>query len=1174
MISKKGGKVVFNFKIKKLITILTVLCMLVSVPLQTFAAEKPTSVLDLDSSVNVIIGDVLLPSFDTAAIYRSIAFAERNGNDSNVYYMSFSGSPKDGIYNLTQKFALDQSPNGNRIATIDIDGNISGVGNDIFNGIRYQMDTGTKVITAYEDIPNVNDPQEDNTNIAVRPGYEGMVEVNGNVITVPQGYIDEDFIRSAIQSTDGTKQTYSVVGNKLTVTAQNGSDHLDYDIEENNFGAGGGSKLPAVASSQSNYNPATQTWTIPTGEKTSSMLTLNEGWEYSGFFGLSADAFSGVGRVVTFTYSKLSTSVFESIVRAVYRENNKYDYDYITVKRGLLNDLNVDLTSGDGIVTLAPQPSSVTGVTYYTYGPAAAAIPAYEAPISGINGAEVYSADLVIKGTNGKEMFVQVYQVEDGKIVGFGQNSATPKTSSPMNQLNVVLKAGDGIVTLEPIAVVTGVTYYTYGKVEATAPTFEALISSVPEAIYYNAEVNIIGKNGEEMFVQVYQVDAEDKIIGYGEAKTTPKAPTLAELNVVLTSGNNTVTLAPITVTGATYYTYGPTSVAPSTYGYGTLIGSVPGAAYYNISVTIPGTNGTPMYVQVYQVDAEDKVIGFGEASTTPAIPLNSLTVELTPGNNTVTLATQPSTVTGATYYTYGSTSVAPSTYGYGTLIGSVPGAAYYNANVTIPGTNGTPMYVQVYQVDAEDKVIGFGEASTTPAIPLNSLTVELTPGNGTVTLAPITVTGATYYTYGLTSVASSTYGYGTLISSVPGAAYYNANVTIPGTNSITMFVQVYQVDAENKVIGFGEASTMPTAPGATQPGVLVGIVITGLEDLLGGADDNGKGILTYTKDAATDTVYDALKYKVMSSAEANALEMNGVAGSEWKTLDASRATLVLGSNAADVNGKVLVIAGLDGDSKIQAILKYDIGENTIKDCPDTLTEFNGVLLDMPADASDPGNVVHNNGRGLLNYTTTVSAASYEFRYIVVDSATVAVDVYSKGDSAASGWTALTKVGSSNDAIVNLGANAAEAKTKKLLIAEVETASNAIRAITSINIDWIVDADEEIALEFAYTLSDMSSDSNGKGILVFTTTTTEKFHYLVVNNALAVAAITDETSADVSGTNWELLDDTTTTGTAEVVLGNNAGDANGKILVIAEVGANDKVIAIKAIVIRGIVDDE
>ena len=97
-----------------------------------------------------------------------------------------------------------------------------------------------------------------------------------------------------------------------------------------------------------------------------------------------------------------------------------------------LGSLTVDLTVGNGKITLAPQAVSAGYAYYYKSGSSSVAPPLLGGAIGSITGAAVYSAAKDITGANGTKIYVQVYKVETtgNTIVAFGEESATPSAGA------------------------------------------------------------------------------------------------------------------------------------------------------------------------------------------------------------------------------------------------------------------------------------------------------------------------------------------------------------------------------------------------------------------------------------------------------------------------------------------------------------------------------------------------------------------------------------------------------------------------------------------------------------------------------------------------------------------------------------------------------------------------
>ncbi|MCL1979290.1 MAG: fibronectin type III domain-containing protein [Methanomassiliicoccaceae archaeon] len=212
-----------------------------------------------------------------------------------------------------------------------------------------------------------------------------------------------------------------------------------------------------------------------------------------------------------------------------------------------------------------------------------------------------------------------IVEDEAGNKAAYTMKNVT--TAPGLGSLTVVLTAWDGKVTLAAQTASTDYSfYYSYGAASAEAPEYNALIGTVAGAKAYAASTDIAGKNGTEIFVQVYKVTmASGEIIAFGEAGATPAVPVLGTLAVSLAASDGKVTLSAQTADSAYayYYASGAGSVSPPA--YGAQISTVPSAVPYSTILDITGTNGTKIFVQVYKVNiASGAIIAFGQSSATP----------------------------------------------------------------------------------------------------------------------------------------------------------------------------------------------------------------------------------------------------------------------------------------------------------------------------------------------------------------------------------------------------------------------------------------------------------------------------------------------------------------------------------------------------------------------------
>ncbi|MCL2065929.1 MAG: fibronectin type III domain-containing protein [Treponema sp.] len=491
-----------------------------------------------------------------------------------------------------------------------------------------------------------------------------------------------------------------------------------------------------------------------------------------------------------------------------------------------LEDLAVDLTAGDGRVTLAPQAAAEGFVFYYNKSAAPVAAPAYGAAITTITGAAVYITVTDIAGTNGTPIFVQVYKVEttDNTITGFGQNDATPVTT-PSAPGSFTATAGNAQVILTWVKSGDGgsvITKYQYSYGAAGGYTQNWI--DIPGSNADTTTCTVTGlANGTSYTFEVRAINA----IGNGASSgTQTAAPTPAATEpappsgFTVTVGNAQVTLSWTTPSNGgsaiTKYQYLYNPGSPT---WTDIPGSGPGTTSYTVTSL---TNGTSYTFEVRAVNAIGNGTSSGQQIATPA------TTPAAPGSFTAVSGNGQVTLSWATPNNGGSV-ITKYQYSYGAAGGytqnwtDIPGSNVEATSYTVTSlTNGTSYTFEVRAVNA----IGNGASSgTQTATPTPDATVPAAPGGFTAVPGNSQVT-LTWTTPGNGGSAITKYQY-----SYGAAGGYTQNWTdIPGSNVETTSYTVtsltngtsytFEVRAVN-AIGNGASSGIQTAtptPAATAP--------------------------------------------------------------------------------------------------------------------------------------------------------------------------------------------------------------------------------------------------------------------------------------------------------------------------------------------------------------------
>ena len=256
---------------------------------------------------------------------------------------------------------------------------------------------------------------------------------------------------------------------------------------------------------------------------------------------------------------------------------------------GTLELLTVNLTAGDGKVTLAPQTAAAGFAFYYTHSGATGAAPAYGAAAVGTE----FTSATEIPGTNGTPIYVQVYKVETGgnTIVGFGEASATPTPPA--------------VITIKEIPAPAPVAGAAPNTTPLDSPQYTATISWTPadnpfmHGRVYTATITLTPKAGFTLtgvganFFTVTGANATNAansgvVTAVFPATAAKPTPTLADLSYDLTAKTYNGSPQGVSVTGhsgvgaiTVYYT----GVSGTTYTKSTTPPT--NAGTYNVTVDI-----------------------------------------------------------------------------------------------------------------------------------------------------------------------------------------------------------------------------------------------------------------------------------------------------------------------------------------------------------------------------------------------------------------------------------------------------------------------------------------------------------------------------------------------------------------------------------------------------------
>jgi hypothetical protein len=337
-------------------------------------------------------------------------------------------------------------------------------------------------------------------------------------------------------------------------------------------------------------------------------------------------------------------------------------------------------------------------------------------------------------------------------------------------------------------------------------------------------------------------------------------APTLETLNVGLIAGSGSITLLPQTAAAGFTFRYASSGASAAAPAYGANISTVSGTtAAYTANTTINGTNGTPIFVRVYKVNAGSQIVGFGEASATPtaapaiaivAAGLDNLKVGQAVSGASITYA-----LTNGTYAAAGTitaASFAPANLPPGLTANTATRTNGATVTVTITGTPTTH--------NASARAIGL--PASIPMANVTGATANITPtgtvtasavakGNGAAMSANPAVSGTptqTGITVGAVSVSApnpgsqtAEYGISTSASTAPTA--WQDGRTFTGLSAATDYY-VYARSKENANYNAGATRVSAAIKTAAATVPAIAITSTGLTGLKVGQAVSGATIV------------------------------------------------------------------------------------------------------------------------------------------------------------------------------------------------------------------------------------------------------------------------------------------------------------------------------------------
>lgn len=182
-------------------------------------------------SNNVMIGDMYL-TFNVTDVINAMAYAiSERGYDPNTLNVFYGRRKADQEYfDFRKEFSVAES----------LKGDAAEAAAKAWTNVKVQYDPEKNIA-----VPFIGDvPVNETTEIKVRPGYEGIIDIKDKKVEIPDGTTPK-ILKGAIQSVDGIfGQTYEfydgdkkitdddvklVDGNKLKVIAESGADDT-YDL--------------------------------------------------------------------------------------------------------------------------------------------------------------------------------------------------------------------------------------------------------------------------------------------------------------------------------------------------------------------------------------------------------------------------------------------------------------------------------------------------------------------------------------------------------------------------------------------------------------------------------------------------------------------------------------------------------------------------------------------------------------------------------------------------------------------------------------------------------------------------------------------------------------------------------------------------------------------------------
>jgi len=438
-----------------------------------------------------------------------------------------------------------------------------------------------------------------------------------------------------------------------------------------------------------------------------------------------------------------------------------------------------------------------------------------------------------------------------GKVVAFSQT---------------VITSGDVASSAPTIATVTVGAGSESGTIAATVTpntagdTFEAEVSTSSQttplqgsrppsgATAYTSGSNLTAVSGD--YLDLYEVNASGKVVGFSQTQLTSSeigssapttAPTIGSVTIGKGSASGTIaaTVTPNTA-GDTFEAEVNTSSQTTP-----LQGSTPpsGASAYTSGANLSAAAGE--YLDLYEVNASGKVVGFsqaqltsseiGSSAPTTAPTIGSVTIGKGSASGTIAATVTPNTA-GDTFEAEVNTSSQTTP-----LQGSTPpsGASAYTSGSNLAAAAGE--YLDLYEVNASGKVVGFsqaqltsseiGSSAPTTAPTIGSVTIGKGSASGTIeaTVTPNTA-GDTFEAEVNTSSQTTP-----LQGSTPpsGASAYTSGANLPATSGD--YLALYEVNGSGQVVAFSQiqltssdfGSSSPPPPPPPPPPVLIQVLTT-----------------------------------------------------------------------------------------------------------------------------------------------------------------------------------------------------------------------------------------------------------------------------------------------------------------------------------------------------------